>query len=311
MSIGEDRLFAAVVAEFPLDFVKLFVPRWVPLHETMQVELLDVHSFPDLAPLEPGYAEVVMRLCSTDPRGDDLVVYVGIQSQPRSPLHVRMLGWCARLDFFYGLRVLPVVVFTGDGSFDDTGVYDVRVDGGRLCGLRLRYHTIHLRRLDWRRFRRHRNPVAAAFMARMRRAPDESVEVKLQCLRSMLRLALTDDQAALLWGFVDTCVPLGEEETQRYHQLQEGWPMKEREQADRIMGSIERKGWERGIEEGRQEGMLSVLLRQVQNKLGDVPAEDRARLEALSGDQLEQLSLEIFRVTSYHEWRARVDALAK
>ncbi|BAS28223.1 DUF4351 domain-containing protein [Limnochorda pilosa] len=311
MAIDHDRLFKVVLSEFPLEFLGLFVRSLLRRNAITRVEPVDTQLFSDLPGGERRHADLVLKLESEDPERGPGLVHVEIQSQPQSTFAQRMFAYSFRLHEKYWLPVFPIALFTYPRSGGERSLYDARMMGPRLCGPLLPYYTIHLQGLDWHRFRRKRNPVAAALMARMRRRSGEAVEVKLQCLRSMLRLHLTDDQAALLWGFVDTYVPLDAEEVRRYNQIREGWPMAVQQEADRIMSSVERKGWERGLERGRHEEVVRLLLRHLRARFGDVATEDLGQLDALTADQLEDLSLEIYRTGSYEEWRKRLDALGQ
>jgi hypothetical protein len=52
----------------------------------------------------------------------------------------------------------------------------------------------------------------------------------------------------------------------------------------------ERIGYERGKEEGKQEQAYALVLKLLQKRLGDLPAEVRDRLQGLSLEKLEALS---------------------
>lgn len=51
----------------------------------------------------------------------------------------------------------------------------------------------------------------------------------------------------------------------------------------------ERIGYERGKEEGKQEGEQALVLRLLQKRVGDLPAEVREQIQSLSLEQLETL----------------------
>jgi hypothetical protein len=57
-----------------------------------------------------------------------------------------------------------------------------------------------------------------------------------------------------------------------------------------ILGPAIRKGLQQGRTEGMQEGCLSIIRRQIKHRFGPVPEWVEARLYALSGEQLEELS---------------------
>jgi predicted transposase YdaD len=51
----------------------------------------------------------------------------------------------------------------------------------------------------------------------------------------------------------------------------------------------ERIGYERGKEEGKQEQGQTLVLRQLQRRIGELPQEVRGRIQTLSLEQLEAL----------------------
>jgi predicted transposase YdaD len=67
--------------------------------------------------------------------------------------------------------------------------------------------------------------------------------------------------------------------------------MKQLEQ-ERTMSYIttgERIGYERGKEEGKQEGEQTLVLRQLQRRVGELPQEVQRQIQTLSLEQLEAL----------------------
>ena len=58
----------------------------------------------------------------------------------------------------------------------------------------------------------------------------------------------------------------------------------------RYITTGERIGYERGIEEGRQEGERLVILKLLKRRLGELSPETTQRIQSLSVNQLENLS---------------------
>lgn len=61
-----------------------------------------------------------------------------------------------------------------------------------------------------------------------------------------------------------------------------------------MMSSWERKGWEEGIQTGKQEGKEELLILQLKRSFGSISAEMTARLNHLSSDQLNELGEDVF-----------------
>lgn len=62
--------------------------------------------------------------------------------------------------------------------------------------LHFRYRVIQLNQLRWQDYLNHSNPLACALMARMRIETADRPQVKLECLRLLLRLRLDPRKAA-------------------------------------------------------------------------------------------------------------------
>ena len=121
----------------------------------------------------------------------------------------------------YGLPVYPVLVTSYDqprNAEPDRFVMDVR--GLRV--LDFRFRVVQLNRLNWRDYMRHKNPAAAALMAKMSIQPDERARVKLQILRLLATMRLDRQKMDLIAGFMETyltvCLPELEITTRQY-----GW----------------------------------------------------------------------------------------
>lgn len=109
----------------------------------------------------------------------------------------------------YGLPVYPIVIFShrsprlaGERS------YSVSFPDWEV--LRFNYRVIRLNHLPWRDFVGRGNPIAGAFMAKMKVGKGDQLVVKLECLRALMGLRLNPAQLHLLLGFVDTYLRLDE-----------------------------------------------------------------------------------------------------
>ncbi len=67
-------------------------------------------------------------------------------------------------------------------------------------------------------------------------------------------------------------------------------PWKEQERSMSYITTGERIGYERGIQEGRQEGEQNIVIRLLQRRVGELPQEVIQEIQTLSLEQLEALS---------------------
>lgn len=65
---------------------------------------------------------------------------------------------------------------------------------------------------------------------------------------------------------------------------------------DEVIGPLIRQGRDEGRVEGRVEGQLSLLMRQIEKRFGNVPPTIRKRLTALKPAQLERVGLRLLDV---------------
>ncbi|MGI0490169.1 DUF4351 domain-containing protein [Alkalinema pantanalense CENA528] len=72
--------------------------------------------------------------------------------------------------------------------------------------------------------------------------------------------------------------------------------------------SVEQIGYERGIQEGRQQGQELLILQLLARKFGSLPQPIHERIHQLSIEQLNALALAIFDLTSIEDLTTWLDA---
>lgn len=123
-------------------------------------------------------------------------------------------------------------------------------------------------------------------MAKMQIAPIDRPKVKAQCLRLLVTLRLDPARMQLISGFVDTYLDLTESEERLF---QEELGRIEPEEQEEVMQIV--TSWMRtGIEQGKHEGELSIVMRLLKRKVGELDPELEERVKGLSMTQLEELS---------------------
>lgn len=116
-------------------------------------------------------------------------------------------------------------------------------------------------------------------------ASEERPRVKLECLRLLATLRLDPARMKLISGFIDTYLRLNVEEERLFQADINTIEPSEQEVVMEIVTS-----WiERGIEQGRQQGEVALIMRQLNRRFGGVVPEVEARIRSLSTEQLENL----------------------
>jgi hypothetical protein len=131
-------------------------------------------------------------------------------------------------------------------------------------------------------------------MAKMAMAENERVEVKLKCAQMLGNLQLEHLKETIISEFIDTYLKLSEEEELQFETALQKLAKPEQEAVMPI-----RMSWrERGKAEGKAEGVLSIVLLQLNEKLGPLDSELINQLQALSIEKLQELAKAIFQINS-------------
>ncbi len=90
---------------------------------------------------------------------------------------------------------------------------------------------------------------------------------------------------------------MSEPEREKFEKLQE----EKRPMDKEFVSSFERRGIKKGQALGEAAGQRTFVFRQLNKKFGELTADQKAIVEALSVEQLEEISLEIFDANSLSE----------
>jgi predicted transposase YdaD len=290
--IDHDRLFKELLSTFFVEFIELFLPDVMAYLEPDSVTFLDKEVFTDVTAGEHYETDLLVQ---AQFRGElsCFLIHVENQAKAQANFGKRMFRYFARLSEKYDLPIYPVVVF----SYDQPKVAaasQFRVEFPEFRVLEFNYRVIQLNRLNWRDYLGQANPVASALMAKMQIAPEDRPRVKAECLRLLVTLQLDSARMQLISGFVDTYLTLTESEEQAF---QEELGRIEPEEQERVMQIV--TSWMRtGIEQGRREGEVSIVMRLLRRKIGELNPEVEAKVRELPDSQLEALSEALLDFTS-------------
>lgn len=282
--IDHDRLFKELLTTFFGEFIELFLPEVATYLERDSIEFLDKEVFTDVTAGERYEADLIVK---AEFRGQEsfFLIHVENQAQYQTDFGKRMFRYFSRLSEKFDLPVYPVVVFSYNSpKTPEPNVYQVAFPNKVV--LQFNYDVIQLNQLNWRDFVQQPNPVASALMAKMNIEPSDRRRVKFECLRLLATLRLDPAKMQLISGFIDTYLRLSSEEERLLRADIARIEPTEQEVIMRIVTS-----WmEEGIEQGKQEATLSLVMRQLPRRIGAVPPELQHRIQQLPLTQLEDLA---------------------
>src|SRR5699024_1828876 len=105
-----------------------------------------------------------------------IIVHVEPQSTRQVDFNSRMFEYYSLLSKKFQKQIIPIAVYSYD---DRKGENELIHEVGGFTFLHFRYLTLHLKKLDWRKFIHRKNPVSAAMMSKMGYNEKETVQVKV------------------------------------------------------------------------------------------------------------------------------------
>ena len=287
---SHDVHFKQLLRTFFREFLQAFVPELARDLKRGSVEFLDK----ELVRASPGryrsrIVDLVARVRLHEEPGF-VLVHVEHQVQRHAQVRERLYYYATWLMEQYSLPVYPILLTSYDRPCTpEPDRYIVEVRGLRV--VEFRFRVVQLNRLNWRRFLRLQNPVAAALMAKMQIAPQDRARVRFQILRLLAQLRLDRRKMDLIAGFVSTYLSLRAKEYLSFQREVDN--IEDRQLKVRVMELMtewQRKGRQEGREEGRREGQRGVIEQLLAARFGPVTQGVRRRLKRLSAGQLEALA---------------------
>ncbi|TRU70413.1 MAG: DUF4351 domain-containing protein, partial [Microcystis viridis Mv_BB_P_19951000_S69] len=198
----------------------------------------------------------------------------------------------ARFHEKFVLPIYPIVIFSYSKPKREA-ISQYVVDFPDFKVLEFNYQVVQLNRLNWRDFLNQTNPVASALMAKMNIAEKERAKVKAECLRLLITLRLDAARMQLISGFIDTYLNLNPVEEIQFQEEISTFSQPVQEGVMQITTSWMRQGIEQGIERGI-EREKTLILRQINRKLGEINPSLETKIMELSIDDVEVLAEALF-----------------
>jgi len=308
ISLGRhDQLFKDLLRAFFGDLLNLVMPEVATYLNLGQVEFLDKETFTDLPVGRRReldlVAKVPIRKGARDREVERLVlIHIEIERRYRSVVARRLWRYTMHLSLRHKLPVVPIVVFLRGGP---VGV-EHRKHREEILGLevvRFQFHALGLSRPAAEDWLERPEPLAAGLAALMRPTSLSRVEHKLACLRRLAKADLNEARRFLLVNTVETYLQLEGEELIRYTSLIENDPDPEVRAMEMTWADkIEAKGEAKGREAGFLAGTREVILRQLEERFGQLTPSIERRLAMIdSPEDLHALGTRLLKAESLED----------
>lgn len=291
--VDRDRLFKDLLKNFFLEFVDLFFPKIAVAIDPKSIRFLEEESptTKEQGEQEP-HAQQQAAAASSNVlvqvrlRGQESCFWVHLEnsSDTNIKLERRVFHTFARLDAKYNLPIYPIILQSSDSSQRlETNGYRVEFVDRRV--LDFSFVAIQLHRLNWRDFLQRRNPVAAALMPTMNVQTFDRPVVKAECLRLLTNLRLDAKKVKVISQFIEAFLHLSAAEEQVLQTEMERMGLLERERITNLLTSTTQENQQQGAEREA----LTLVLRLLKRRVGDLNPEMEAKVRDLPVKQIEDL----------------------
>lgn len=279
-NINHDQLFKELLTTFFVEFLELFFPSVLEYLDTDTISFVDKELFTDVT---KGKKKIMDIVALTKFQQQDYSFFVHIENQARNDTNYnrQMFRYFCSLFLKYDRPIFPIVVFSYD-SPQRLDKSNFVIDFPDKQILNFDYEIVQLNRLDWRDFLKHKNPIAAALIAKMKINESDRPKVKAECLRLLVTLKLNPAKMQLISGFVDTYLNLNQQEEIIFQSELSTIELAEQEKIMEITTSWEQKG----INKGKS----NTILRQLNRKLGTLENAIAEQIKSLEPTQLDSLT---------------------
>ncbi|MGF2037785.1 MAG: Rpn family recombination-promoting nuclease/putative transposase [Nostoc sp. CmiVER01] len=261
--------------------------NWERPHEFLDKEFQQIVREAELG---RRYADKLVKVWQIQGEEIWLLIHVEIQAKSEDNFAQRMFSYNLRIFDKFAKPAISLAILCDADSTWRPNQYSYNYPD---CGLHFRFGTVKL--LDyqnrWTELENSDNPFATVVMAHLKtqqttKQLGERKTWKFSLIRRLYEQGLQERDIRNLYRFIDwvMILPKGLEA--------EFWQEFKQFEQERTMSYIttgERIGYERGKQEGQQEQAQTLVLRQLQKRLGELPQQVREQIQGLSVKQLEAL----------------------
>jgi Domain of unknown function (DUF4351) len=236
------------------------------------------------------YADQLVKVWLKTGKSLWLLVHLEVQSQSETGFEERMFTYCLRIfDQFHKIPTSLAILCDESKTWRPQS-YSIEYPDSSI---HFRFGIVKL--IDfwncWEELEQIPNPFAVVVMAHLktmetRPNPEQRKVWKLRLIRGLYDRGLDRQDILNLYKFIDwlMLLPKGLEKT-LWNELKTF----EEERKVTYVATGERIGFEQGIQQGRHEGELTLILRLLTRRVGGIAPDSEAQIRTLSLNQLETL----------------------
>ena len=288
--IDHDKLFKELLTTFFQEFIELFFPDYFPLIDFRETEFLSEEIFTDIQNKEKKRIDILAKVKAFG-EPSAILIHVEPQSYHQEQFNKRMYKYHNRLFEKYDRKVMPIVIFAHDRKTEEPDYFEITLFG-TFNVVRFNFFKIQLKTMKWKDYINSNNPVAAVLLSKMNYSKKERVKVKAEFLRMLLRLNLDPARMTLLQVFFDTYLSLNQDEEEKLLKIIKASP--EEEKILELITNYEK----RGIEKGREQGIRELVLKLLGKQLGDLSSDIRETITAFEISKLEKIAEKLLDIRS-------------
>ncbi|QIR38694.1 DUF4351 domain-containing protein [Tolypothrix sp. PCC 7910] len=236
------------------------------------------------------YADKLVKVWHIQGEEIWLLIHIEIQAKPESNFAERMFSYNLRIFDRFGKPAISLAILCDSDSTWRPNQYSYNYPDTKL---NFEFGTVKLwdYQTRWTELEASDNPFATVVMAHLKtqqttKKLQERKTWKFSLIRRLYEQGWQEKDIRNLYRFIDWVMILPKALEVEFW---EDFKQFEQERTMSYITTGERIGYERGREEGRQEGEQTLVVRQLQKRIGDLPEQLRLRIQTLSLNQLEEL----------------------
>lgn len=289
----QDSPWKEILRQYFSNAIAFFFPDLYPLIDWNQTpEFLD-KEFQQIAPetaIGKRYADLLAKVWHNQGQALFLLLHIEVQAQPEANFAERMFVYALRIFDRFRRPAVSLAILCDNKADWRPNHYEFNYPGTHLL---FQFGIVKLLdyQAQWQVLEASPNPFATVVMAHLKaqetqRNPGTRKEWKLSLIRRLYEMGYGRREVLHLFKFIDWVMILPEGMKQAFWQELKAY---EEERKVPYITSVEEIGFERGLQEGRQEGERSLILRLLARRVGQFPESVRSQIILLSIVQLEAL----------------------
>lgn len=302
----------AISLYFP-EFMRFFFPNiaieidWSQGFQFLDTELQKIKRETETGRRE---ADKLVQVWQHNGQETWVLLHIEVQSQPQSEFAERMYIYNSRLFDTYRRQVVSLAVLADERSSWRPHRYKRKLWG---CKSSLNFPIVKLLDYNISQLDSNRNPFAAIVQAHraaqaMGANPENGYQNKLRLVKSLYERGLSRKDIVELFRLIDWLMALPAPEERRL------WTELETLEKEKVMPyitSVERFGIEKGREQGRAEERQESILRILEVRFVEVPAELKEQVRAIANlEVLAELLTQAVTTESLPSFQTVIDEVA-